>query len=306
MWKREYDNAQTGSALKPMCMCSSGAFKRWEEVRCVVEQEEGWVVTRESLRGTRSKDRGGSDCIIAILERDANLPHPYPLGDDTNIQECGLILMMRVAVLGTGIKDRNTYVPASVRSHKRLLKHRQETQNQVELYKREYALSLAESRQNLTCQHTVRKGAEHIEAVREQWRLNVMKTLISIEYSVEPEANPPRHQHRCHPSRKIIRSKYPGFLLSDGTPIDWEDVPKPTPNPGEVCCLCYNYFSPEHYQSDCPSIHVDKWIPMNKRSPPHGIPLRQLTPVDWDDEKDVATAPYRDSQGELWRPRGSL
>lgn len=263
IWRSTYDLAlMKKTKITPLCFCKDGKYKRWEEIRYFIEEESGMLKT----------NREG--CLLAFRATDFNKQAAaYPLGDDTDVQTIDLIILLKVPLPE---KTFNNYVPASIQRQQHLDHVQLITKERRALYLYKYSQSCDE--------------ADKIE---------LLQKLCRLDY--ETGHDQINSQKRNHPSRLIIKTSYPGFLLADGTPINWIDVPKVVPPDTWLCWRCLNYFTPGHYIDDCPSHTIAAWRPMSQRRPPTGLPKNTLVAIPWtDDITKVATAQFRDALNNLW------
>ena len=116
-----------GKEPEIMCVCQN-KYRRWEEIRYLVEEANGMVIEPLQYNSRRSKrSLGGDACLIGIRAADVALPKrdQYVLGDDVDVNACGLVLLMRTPVQGNERGKRfNTYIPTTILEHKKKAQHR--------------------------------------------------------------------------------------------------------------------------------------------------------------------------------------
>lgn len=278
--------------MKMRCYCHGGRYKLWEDVRFVMETEEGMNIVdlaafQEACRQHKRFHLSGDSCIIGIPSTASAtaLHSTFPLGDNvdiTSIPEDTVILAMRVP---TGTNERgktllNTYIPVTF---------------QKECEERRKMAVLAELEEKLK------------RTVDEMQRLKVINEITEVQMYGAQDQRCERYRAKQHASRAVMKMSCPGFLNEYMQPVKWCDVPKPVPPEGYVCYRCLNYFAePPHYIQDCPSHDRPKWVPMNRRSRPIGVPMSRRTAVPWtSDVEAIEQAKFVDSDGNLWNLRQS-
>lgn len=263
VWRSEYERALVHQVPpETLCFCQDGKYKRWEEIRYFIEHQ--YALLKQNRDG----------CVLGFRTTDFKHTRCYPLGDDTNVHAMALIVIMKVPLPD---KLYNMYVPTTIQQQLQSEALKAATRERRAFYEYEYSRSADEA-----------------------YKINLLLKLCRLDYGTENEEVRVYPQKRDHPSRSIIKATYPGFLLADGTPIEWKDVPRVVPPDGWVCARCANYFKPVHYVDDCPSHIISAWIPMNHRRAPTGRPKNTLVAVPLTDVTRVATAPFRDAANNLW------
>jgi hypothetical protein len=272
IWSLDLQKAQHSNTNPAVfCRCCNQLHDRWDLVRYEVEREHGMISGQHSVKASDS-------CIIGVRLCDINKPanEIFALGEDARMQLIGPVVLLRFPVPSVNGKHRpNTFIPNKITETLANLQHKIETD-------------------------TKRRAFDALMAsdADEETKLQALVSSASLP-TVEPTTV--LSKKYPHPSAAIMRSKYAGFINYNGDFVTWADQVRPQPPRHWRCMRCYNYFAKEvHYAEDCPSLANPEWIPMNRRSKPVGIPRSLLMPVNMENIKAVATAPYIDDNGKCW------
>lgn len=295
--KIDYQQFKAGKGpLKCKCYCQNQTLTRWDDIRFAIERENKMVIEnisafQKSCEKHRRYHVTADTCIIGFLSShmDANMSENYILDEDFDVSsmpddECVIVTSVPCGRSDKGANRINTFVP---------------TRFLPELAEQETASELEEMKRELSA------ATNELDQLRIMER---MSGLISGMPTSHHQRSRAFRRASVHPSRAVAQNMCKGYVAADRSILSWADAlktgaPKAVPRDDYTCFGCLNYFQPMHFINDCPGQHIADWIPMNRRSAPHGVPSTDRVLVPWDaPECEIARAKWKDANGNLWKP----